>query len=57
MTPCNKHFALETYWFLEQLGPTLRIDKIDTKAQEADGFTKPLPTEDFVRIRKLLMGW
>jgi len=57
LTPRNKHFALETYWFLEQLGTTLKIDKIDTKGQLGDTFTKPLPTEDFVRIRKLLMGW
>jgi len=33
------------YWFLEQLGATLRVDKIDTKSQLGGTSTKPLNIE------------
>ena len=59
ITPRNKHFAVEVYWFLECIGKDkgIVVDRIDSCKQRADPFTKPLETGDFQRKRKLLMGW
>jgi hypothetical protein len=35
----------------------LCIEKIDTKKQVADIFTKPLDAVTFKTVRALLMGW
>ena len=35
----------------------LRIEKIATENQQADILTKPLPVEDFIRLRRRITGW
>ena len=59
ITPRNKHFAVDVYWFLECIGPDkgITVERVDTKLQRADPYTKPLETQDFIFKRKLLMGW
>ena len=57
MTPRTKHIAIIYHWFRSHVGKTIFIEKIDTKIQTADIFTKPLGIEDFKRLRPLLCGW
>ena len=58
MTPRTKHIAIIYHWFRSHVqNKSVRIQKVDTKQQIADIFTKPLPEEDFKRIRFLLCGW
>jgi len=57
-TPRSKHYDIKVHWFRSHLKPNkIVVEKIDTSLQKADIFTKPLPVEIFVRLRKLLMGW
>mgnify|MGYP000920810291 CR=1 FL=1 len=35
----------------------IKVVKIDTKDQEADILTKPLPVQQFEKLRKLLLNW
>jgi hypothetical protein len=57
-TPRSKHYDIKVHWFRSHLKPNeVVVEKIDTSLQKADIFTKPLPVEIFVRLRKLLMGW
>jgi hypothetical protein len=57
-TPRSKFYDVKVHWFRSHLKPMkIVVQKIDTKIQLADIFTKPLPTEVFVHIRMLLMGW
>lgn len=59
MSPRNKYIALKCHFFREQIGKEKGIvaKYIRSEVQKADTFTKGLPEKDFVRIRKLLMGW
>ena len=62
MTPRSKHIAIKYHWFREHLntdfdGATIRMQRVDTKDQLADIFTKGIQGEDFTTKRKLLMGW
>jgi hypothetical protein len=69
LTPRTKHIAVRYHWFKSKIGPGpseddpngkgegILISKVDTRNQKADIFTKGLPEETFVHIRKLLMGW
>ncbi|MCA1807772.1 MAG: Ty1/Copia family ribonuclease HI, partial [Actinobacteria bacterium] len=57
-TPRSKFYDVKVHWFRSHLVPgTIEVKKIDTKIQLADLFTKPLPRETFVYLRKLLCGW
>ena len=72
-TPRSKFYDSKVHWFRAHLSspkgqsdnPADRnyqpngtwVVKIDTKTQLADIFTKPLPKDVFVPLRKLLMGW
>lgn len=60
-TSRSKHYAIKYHWFRSQLKPEgmnkVVIDKIDTKVQRADLFTKALPRSTFEDLRKLLLGW
>jgi len=58
MTPRSKHYAVRYHWFWEHLkSEDIKIEKIDTKIQIADIFTKAFRAEPFHQLRKLLMGW
>ena len=57
-TSRSKHYDVKTHWFRSHLKPNkVVVRKVDTKLQQADIFTKALKTEDFQRLRKLMMGW
>ena len=56
-TPRTKHIALKYHHFRRFVSDgTLNIKPIDTKEQMADIFTKPLPEQQFVYLRKKLCG-
>ena len=60
MTPRSKHYAIKYHWFREKVAdPTNRVTlhKVDSRHQLGDLFTKGLTHTDFVRMRRLLMGW
>ena len=58
MTPRSKHYSIKYHWFREFINSdSIVLNKIDTKAQLADILTKSLPKEQFVVLRRLLMGW
>ena len=58
MTPRSKHYSIKYHWFREFINSDrIVLNKIDTKAQLADILTKSLPKEQFVVLRRLLMGW
>ena len=57
-TPRSKFYDVKVHWFRSHLEPNvLEVKKVDTKDQMADLFTKPLPKDMFVYLRKLLCGW
>jgi Reverse transcriptase (RNA-dependent DNA polymerase)/GAG-pre-integrase domain len=57
-TPRSKHYDIKVHWFRSHLKPNqIEVEKIDTTLQKADIFTKPLPPETFIYLRRLLMGW
>ena len=56
--PRTKQIALKYYHFRKFVNKGLiKVKYIDTKEQLADIFTKPLPDQDFLRLRKALCGW
>jgi len=59
MSPRNKYLALKYHFFRSNIGEDKGIVAryICSEVQKADVFTKSLPSVDFKRIRKLLMGW
>lgn len=58
ITPRNKHFATELHWFREHIKPgQIQVLRVDTKEQRGDIFTKGLGDLEFVKKRKMLMGW
>jgi len=63
MTPRTKHIAVK-YHFVKEYFSTrcktphpFKLEKIDTKLQKADIFTKGLPAETFLNLRKILCGY
>ena len=58
MSPRTKHIAIP-YHFFRSKGEELEIKviSIDTKEQLADQFTKGLPEQQFIILRKPLCGW
>ena len=57
-TPRSRFYDSKVHWFRAHLKPnSIEVKKIESKYQLADIFTKPLPVETFVFLRKLLMGW
>lgn len=56
-TPRSKHYDCRVHWFRSHLSRDMIVDRVDTKMQLADLFTKPLPREPFQRLRKMLIGW
>ena len=58
MTPRSKHCAIKYHWFHEKIGPRrIRLQKINTKQQLGDIFTKGLGPIMFRQMREKLMGW
>jgi hypothetical protein len=60
LTPCSKHFATKYHFFkshLKENGGVLDLQKIDSKDQAADIFTKLLDQTLFTAVRKMVMGW
>ena len=56
--PRTKHIATKYHHFRNAVAKgQIRIFPIDTKDQQADIFTKPLPKPQFEKLRKLIMGW
>ena len=63
-TPRSKFYDSKIHWFQSFLHPITRgndgpivVEKVDTKLQKADIFTKALAKVDYQRLRKLIMGW
>jgi hypothetical protein len=59
-TPRSKFYDCKYHWFRTHVFDSahqITVQKIDTKLQLADIFTKPLTREVFQPLRKLLMGW
>ena len=58
LTPRTKHIGIPYHWFREQVESLqIQLERVDTKKQLADQFTKGLPTPKFCLARKQLMGW
>lgn len=65
VTPRSKHYDNKVHWFRSWLSSPDAVEvkggicvvRVDTKLQLADIYTKPLPREDFERLRKLIVGW
>ena len=59
LTPRSKHYATKLHFFRSHCKPNgiLDIQKIGTKDQVADIYTKPLDCQTFERVHALLMGW
>jgi hypothetical protein len=58
MRPRTKHINVKYHHFREHVADgTVKIFKIPTEEQQADIFTKGLPENTFVYLRKLIMGW
>lgn len=58
MTQRSKHYSIKYHWFREFVkSDKITLNKIDTKVQLADLLTKSIPRDQFVILRKLLMGW
>ncbi|MEJ2116200.1 MAG: Ty1/Copia family ribonuclease HI, partial [Gammaproteobacteria bacterium] len=58
MRPRTKHIAIKYHHFREHVKRgTIKIQRVDTKEQLADIFTKPLPRDTFQYLRKKLCGW
>ena len=59
MSPRNKYISLKYHFFRDHIGEDKGIVAVyvTSALQKADIFTKGLPSVDFKRIRKLVMGW
>ena len=56
-TPRSKFYDVKVHWFRSHIGKDIVVQKVDTKEQLADIFTKPLPPETFRYLRKKILGW
>ena len=58
MTPRTKWYAVKCHWFRTMLKPNnVELQKIDTKIQKGDLFTKPFTRARFEELRRLVLGW
>jgi len=57
MSTKNKWLAIKYHWFRSHIGNGIVAKKIGTTDQLADGFTKSLPEQQFIYLRKKLQGW
>ena len=56
-TPRSKFFDVKVHWFRSMLDDNIQVERVDTKLQRADPFTKWLGRDEFQRHRKILAGW
>ena len=60
-TSRSRFYDSKVHWFRSHLSDdphnSIEVQKVDSKFQLADIFTKPLVRETFSFIRNLLMGW
>ena len=56
-TPRSKFYDVKVHWFRSHLCKDIVVQKVDTKEQLADLFTKPLPPEVFKYLREKILGW
>ena len=58
LTPRTKHINLSYHHFREAVRlRTIQLFPISTVNQLADIYTKPLPRDLFIKLRKVIMGW
>ena len=58
LRPRTKHIGTKYHHFRSKVKEgRVEVLKIDTKDQQADIFTKALPRDQFVKLRKLICGW
>ena len=56
--PRTKHLNIRLHHFRKFISSgRMKIFKIHTNDQQADIFTKPLASEQFLKLRKLILGW
>mmetsp|Transcript_41992 Transcript_41992/g.101184 ORF Transcript_41992/g.101184 Transcript_41992/m.101184 type:complete len:1373 (+) Transcript_41992:2978-7096(+) len=56
--PRTKHLSVRLHHFRSHvLDQTIIIKHVSTKEQMADIFTKPLPRDQFIKLRNRFMGW
>jgi hypothetical protein len=56
--PRTKHLSVRLHHFRSHvMAKTINIEHVSTKEQVADIFTKPLPRDQFRKLRAPLMGW
>ena len=56
--PMTKHLNIRLHHFRKFISSgKMKIFKIHTDDQQADIFTKPLASEQFLKLRKLILGW
>jgi hypothetical protein len=65
-TARSRHFDSKVHWFRSHVtqpgqesitDSPITVIKVDTEQQLADLFTKPLPRDQFVKLRKKMIGW
>ena len=58
MTSSTKHIGIKYHWFRSKVQPNvIEINRIGTKDQRADLFTKGLTRFEFENKRFMIMGW
>ena len=58
MRPRTKHLAVRLHHFRDHIKRgDITVEHISTKEQIADMFTKPLPRDQFKKLREKLLGW
>lgn len=56
--PRTKHLSVRLHHFRSHVvDKTITIEHVSTKEQIADMFTKPLPRDQFMKLRNRLMAW
>ena len=58
MSSRTKHILIKYHWFRSNVRPKeIEINRIGTKEQRVDLFTKGLARFEFEQKRKMIMGW
>ena len=63
LRPRTKHIAIQYHhfreWTTSQDGkdPRVQVQHISTEYQQADIMTKPLPRQQYQKLRQLMNGW